>query len=84
MANIRTLGIHATTGQPVSGDQMLPSEMNVVEAFGRFPRIFDNVIELNGEIDRDYIIGTAQQENSLGMFWMMQFAKHNLTQFCLN
>ncbi|WP_017853872.1 hypothetical protein [Leptospira interrogans] len=61
MANIRTLGVHATTGQPISGDQMLPSEMNVVEAFGRFPRIFDNVIELNGEIDRDYVIGTAQQ-----------------------
>ncbi|TGK36283.1 hypothetical protein [Leptospira andrefontaineae] len=58
--NSRLLGVYGETGDPIPGSAMQPSPMNVIEAVGRFPRIFDEVMTLQGETEREYVLGSPQ------------------------
>jgi len=54
------LGIVAKTGEPKGDSGVVISELNHVGLTGRFPRIFDNVQLMQGQIDRSFILGTPQ------------------------
>ena len=62
------LGVHSQTGQPIGNTAIVASPMNIVGAVGRFNRIFDKVMILDGETDRDYLIGAEPQAGKLGWY----------------
>jgi len=62
------LGVHSQTGQPIGSTPIVASPMNIVGAIGRFNRIFDKVMILDGETDRDFLIGAEPQAGKLGWY----------------
>ena len=60
----QNLGVHAGTGFPIGDSGFVPSALNMVGvAAGKATRIFDDLIELTGDLDKDYILGYEPQAN---------------------
>lgn len=64
----RLKGVHGQTGQPQGTGPIVPSAMNVIEAFGLFPRRFESVVVMQGEADREFIMGDAPQEGKYSWY----------------
>lgn len=60
MSKARKLGSQGFSGDPLGDAPIEPSPMNVVWAFGLFPRRFANPQIMVGTIDSQFILGDAQ------------------------
>lgn len=55
------LGVTGRTGQPKGGTDLQPSPLNVVGLTGRFSRQYSDMVNIDGEFEIDWILGSPKK-----------------------